>query len=126
MSDKKETFGGELAKKIPVDKVYEDVLHPALSEVGKGIKGVVKIALTPISAMVWAYDKISDYLDEAIPEYFTKKKTNAEKIITPDPSIAVPVIEAMRYLSKRGNTLHFREIKNIPRNESTRKSNGNC
>ena len=99
--EKKETFGAELAKQLPIKEIYNDVAHPALSTVGEGIKGAVRIALAPISAMVWGYDKISEYLDKALPEYFERRKINKEKIIQPDPSIAVPVIEAMRYTSHK-------------------------
>lgn len=99
--DKKETFGSELAKKIPVDKIYDDAFHPAISEVGRGLQGAVRIALAPISAMVWGYDKICSYLDIAIPTYFAKRKICADKIQTGDIAIAVPVIEAMRYTSEK-------------------------
>lgn len=99
--DKKETFGAEVAKQLPVKEIYNDVAHPALSTVGQGLQGVTKLALAPISALVWGYDKISDYLDVAIPEYFAKKKIAKEKVISPDPAIAVPVVEAMRYTSHK-------------------------
>ena len=68
--DKKETFAGEIAKQLPVKDIYNDLAHPALSTVGQGLQGVTKLALAPISALVWGYDKIADYLDVAIPEYF--------------------------------------------------------
>ena len=40
-------------------------------------------------------------MDVAIPEYFQKRKIKKEKIISPDPAIAVPVVEAMRYTSHK-------------------------
>ena len=97
----KESFGGELAKQIPVKAVYDDVTHPALSEVGKALQGVTRVALSPISAMVWGFDKIASYLDVAIPEYFARKKIAPEKIKSPDPSIAVPTIMALTYNSHK-------------------------
>lgn len=99
--DKKETFSGELAKQLPVKDIYNDLAHPALSTVGQGLQGITKLALAPISALVWGYDKIADYLDVAIPEYFEKRKIEKEKIISPDPAIAVPIVEAMRYTSHK-------------------------
>lgn len=99
--DKKETFGAEVAKQLPVKEIYNDLAHPALSTVGQGLQGVTKLALAPISALVWGYDKIADYLDIAIPEYFEKKKIEKEKIISPDPAVAVPLVEAMRYTSHK-------------------------
>lgn len=56
--NKKESFGGELAKQLPVENIYNDLAHPALSTVGQGLQGITKLALTPISALVWGYDKI--------------------------------------------------------------------
>lgn len=95
-----EGFFKEVGKKIPIDKLYDDVLHPALSEVGKGLQGAVRLSLAPITAMVWGYEKISAYLDQAIPEYFEKRRIPKEKIASPAPAIAVPTIEAMRYADK--------------------------
>ena len=97
---KKETFWGEVGKKVPMDKVYDDVLHPALSEVGHALQGTVRVCLAPISVMVWSYDKIAAYLDEAIPRYFEERKILKDKIVSPDPAIAVPTIEALRYANK--------------------------
>ena len=101
MSDKKETFGGELSKNLPIKEIYNDVAHPALSTIGKTLQGATRVALAPISAMIWGYDKIAGYLDVAIPEYFARKNIKKENIKSPDPSIAGPVIEAMRYTSHK-------------------------
>lgn len=101
MCDKKETFGGELAKNLPVKEIYNDVAHPALSTIGQTLQGATRVALAPISAMIWGYDKIAGYLDVAIPEYFARKRIKEDNIKSPDPSIAVPVIEAMRYTSHK-------------------------
>ena len=76
--DKKEGFGAEIAKQIPIKEIYDDVAHPTLSTVGEGLQGATKLALAPISAMVWGYEKIAEYLDVAIPEYFAKKKIEKE------------------------------------------------
>lgn len=100
MNDK-ETFGAELAKQLPVKEIYSDLAHPTLSTIGQALQGVTRVALAPVTALVWGYDKISDYLDVAIPEYFAKRKVKEENIVTPDPSIAVPLIEAMRYTSHK-------------------------
>lgn len=97
----KETFGGEIAKQLPVKEIYTDLAHPALSTVGQALQGATRIALAPVTALVWGYDKIAGYLDVAIPEYFAKRKVEKEKISTPDPAIAVPLIEAMRYTSHK-------------------------
>ncbi len=93
--DIKETFKAEVAKQLPIKEIYDDLAHPALSTVGQTLQGATKVALAPISAMVWDYAKIADYLNVAIPKYFVKKKIETEKIISPDPAVAVPLVEAM-------------------------------
>jgi len=87
----------ELAKKIPVQDIYKDGLQPAVTELGVGLGNAVKIALAPITALAWGYDKISSYLDFAIPAYFESRNIRKEKIITPDVATAIPAIESMRY-----------------------------
>ena len=96
----KETLLGEVGKKIPIDKVYDDVMHPVLSEVGNKLEGLVRVSLAPISALVWGYDKVASYLDKEIPKYFESRKISKEKMQTPPAEIAVPTIEAMRYANK--------------------------
>lgn len=95
----KDTIIEKVSQNLPIKEAYNDLLHPVLSTVGQKLQGVTRIALAPISAMIWGYDKIAAYLDVAIPEYFERRKTKEENIITPDASIAVPTIEAMRYTS---------------------------
>jgi hypothetical protein len=79
-------------------EVYKDGLQPTVQEVGKNLHTVSKlvtIALTPISALVWSYEKIKE---KFIP-VLEKKLSSVpeENIITPEPEIAVPAIEALRY-----------------------------
>lgn len=98
MSDQEKIIE-KVAENLPIKEAYDDLLHPALSTVGQKLQGVTRIALAPISALIWGYDKIASYLEIAIPEYFEKRKVREEDIVTPDPSVAVPTIEAMRYTS---------------------------
>lgn len=78
--------------------VYEDMLQPATQELSKGfltLAKTVNICLAPLSGLVWGYGKISQYLDSSIAEKL--KDVPEENIITPDPSVAGPAIEAMRF-----------------------------
>jgi hypothetical protein len=84
----------EMTKDV-VPEVYKDGLQPAVKELGKSlhtVSKVVNIALSPISAMVWGYDRIAKYIETSI-----SIKVSEENIQTPDPSIAVPAVEALRY-----------------------------
>ncbi|USF29798.1 DUF4393 domain-containing protein [Clostridium sp. MD294] len=99
--DEKEIFVAEIAKQLPIEDIYDDLAHPALSTVGQALQGATRVALSPIFAMVWAHDKIAGYLSVALPQYFEERKIAKEKIKSPDPAIAVPLIEAMRYTSHK-------------------------
>ena len=90
-------FVAEATRQEVITKIYDDVFHPAASVVGDKLKGATKIALSPLSVMIWSYDQISLYIEEKVSEYFNKKNIKEEEISTPDPSIAVPIIETMRY-----------------------------
>jgi hypothetical protein len=84
--------------------VYEDALQPVAKEIGKtlGIIGkTVNIALTPVSAMIWGYDKISNYLSSSLEKKFTAKNIPPENIISPDPLIAGPLINNFRFLGNK-------------------------
>lgn len=88
--------------------VYEDMLQPATKELGKGlltISKLINIALAPVSGLVWGYEKIAKYLETSMAEKLKDKPK--ENITTPDPSIAVPAIEALRYT---GNIKELREM----------------
>lgn len=87
----------EIAKKLPIEEIYKDGLQPVIIEVGRGLKNTVKLVLTPISALAWGYDKIAEHLNFAIPEYFKSRNISSDKIFSPDYSIFIPALEAMRY-----------------------------
>jgi hypothetical protein len=84
-----------VAKAIPV---YQDVVQPAAQEIGKGLQTVAKsvhIALAPISALVWGYDQIKDFVSTKVTERL--KNVPPENIISPKLNVAGPTIEALRY-----------------------------
>lgn len=103
----KQAIFTEIAKQLPIKEIYNDLAQPTLSTIGKSLQGVTRVALAPVTALVWGYDKIANYLDVAIPEYFASHNIDKENITTPDPAIAVPLIEAMRYTS------HKTELRNM-------------
>jgi hypothetical protein len=84
-----------IVKAIPI---YEDLLQPATQELGKGIETIAKtvnIALAPLSGLVWGYDQIKQYLLNKVT--LRLSHTKIENITTPDPAIAGPAIEALRF-----------------------------
>ncbi len=84
-----------LVEAVPV---YQDAVQPAAKEIGTALQTVARsihIALAPISALVWGYERIKDYLSEALAKRL--EQVPPEHIITPNPTVAVPAIESLRY-----------------------------
>lgn len=85
----------ELVKAVPV---YEDMVQPAAKEIGVALKTVAKtinVALAPVSAVVWSYETIKSFVDINVAERL--KNTPPENIITPNPIVAGPTLDALRY-----------------------------
>lgn len=81
-----------------VTELYKDVVSPAAKEIGNGLQTVAKaanIALRPIAGLVWGYEKIEDYVLNELPKRLKTKKT--EQIITPEPHLAGPLLESLKY-----------------------------
>ena len=84
-----------LAKAIPI---YNDAIQPAAKEIGKSLATVTKtinIALAPVSALVWGYDKIREFVLNKVSEKL--KNIPEENIVTPDPAVVGPALEALRF-----------------------------
>lgn len=84
-----------VAEAVPV---YQDVLQPAAKEIGTALQTVAKavhVALAPVSALVWGYEQIKEYVTRAVSEKL--KDTPKDRIIPPSPTVAGPVLEALRY-----------------------------
>jgi Abortive infection alpha len=84
-----------LFKAIPV---YQDLLQPAVKEIGISLETVAKcvnVALTPISTLVWGYDRIKEFVDTKVAEKLAGVPN--ERIVTPKPEVAGPALEALRY-----------------------------
>ena len=78
--------------------VYQDVVQPAAKQIGQALETVAKtihIALAPISALVWGYEQIKDFVLKNVAEKL--KDVPNKNIITPNPNVAGPALEALRY-----------------------------
>lgn len=101
MSDEKETFGGELSKKLPIDKIYEDTIQPLAQATGTTIAMPVEALNAALSKVKkWINEK--DYsvkLQKALYERLLRQlqDVSPEKIITPDRFIVVPLLRDMNY-----------------------------
>lgn len=84
-----------VAKAVPV---YQDVVQPAAQEVGKALQTVAKtvhVVLAPVSALVWGYDQIKEFVSTKVAERL--KNVPPENLVTPKPNVAGPALEALRY-----------------------------
>lgn len=75
--------------------IYQDLAQPAVRQVGQAIEGAIRVALAPVTVLVWGYDRIKDYLENALAPRLAHLRQ--EEIITPSPTIAGPAIEALRF-----------------------------
>lgn len=78
--------------------VYQDAVQPAAREVGKALSTVAKainVALAPVGALVWGYDRICEYLSARLANKLAS--TPGADIQTPPPTIAGPALEALRF-----------------------------
>lgn len=78
--------------------VYQDILQPAAKEIGTALQTVAKtvhIALAPVSALVWGYDQIKEFVSTRITEKL--KDVPPENIISPKLHVAGPALESLKY-----------------------------
>ncbi|MFV8334338.1 DUF4393 domain-containing protein [Flavobacterium sp. GSP14] len=88
--------------------VYQDTLQPAAKQIGHSLETVTKtvnIALAPIKALVWGYEKIEEFITTRVSEKL--KNIPEENITSPPTEIAGPAVEALRF---SGNDINLREL----------------
>jgi hypothetical protein len=84
-----------VTEKVPV---YQDAIQPAAQELGKGLQLVaraVNSALSPLEGFIWGIDRIRDFVRTKVAEKL--RSVPPEDIREPEPQIAVPAIESLRY-----------------------------
>lgn len=85
----------ELVKAIPV---YDDAIQPVAKETGKALQTVgkaVNAALLPIRGLVWGIEQIESFVHTIVAKKL--EKIPVENIQTPDPAVAGPALESLRY-----------------------------
>ncbi len=84
--------------------IYQDALQPAAREVGTALQTVAKtlhVLLAPVSGLVWGYEKIKDFVSERVAEKL--KDAPSERLRTPEPNVAGPALEALKYTGYQDN-----------------------
>lgn len=87
--------------KIENSHTYQSGVKGAVDEAGKALQTVgqaVNAALLPIQGMIWGADKIKDWLNKSIAEKL--ENVASDKIIPPNPHIAGPAVEALRFTAQ--------------------------
>lgn len=86
----------EASKLLP--EVYKDLAQPATKEVGNVLGRSAKALLFPIRGFLWGWEKIEQVVTEGVEKRF--EKIPEEKRKTPEPEIAIPIMQALTYTAQ--------------------------
>lgn len=86
----------EASKLAP--EVYKDLAQPATKEIGTVAGRTVKALLSPLTGLLWGWERIEQLVEEEINKRFEKIPQERQK--TPDPEIAVPLMQALTYTAQ--------------------------
>lgn len=75
--------------------VYQDVVQPAAQEIGLTLHGVVHVAIAPLRAIIWGFDRIEEFLVAALEKRL--QNVGHDQIITPNLMVAGPAVESLRF-----------------------------
>lgn len=82
----------EIKSLIPVDKVYEDALSPAMKQIGKSLESVAKTSrflLAPFEYLAKQHDRWERYLEKV------SERVDKENLIEGHPQIVIPTLEGL-------------------------------
>jgi len=111
-------------KGLSDSKIINNLLEPASVQLGRTLGTLTKtinVALAPVSAMVWGYEKISTWLVDRLE--YKLKDVPVENIVSPKALIIGPSIEAIKFL---GEDEELREMFAQLIASSLNKDNAHC
>lgn len=82
----------EIKSLVPIDKVYEDALSPAMKQIGKSLESVAKTSrflLAPFEYLSKQHDRWEKYLEKV------SEKVEKENLIEGHPQIVIPTLEGL-------------------------------
>ena len=79
-------------------EVYKDLVKPAAQEVGVVAGRSAKALLSPVRAFLWSWERIEQLVVDGVNRRFEKIPEKQRK--TPDPEIAVPLIQSLTYTAQ--------------------------
>lgn len=83
----------EVARVAP--EIYKDLLKPAAGEVGSVAGRATRALLSPLRAFLWSWEKVEALVVEGVSKRLESIPEEHRK--TPDPEIAVPLIQSLSY-----------------------------
>lgn len=84
--------------KALVPEVYKDLAKPAVSEIGNVAGRTVRALLAPIRGFLWGWERIEEVVEEGVKKRLEKIPEERRK--SPEPEIAVPLIQALEYTAQ--------------------------
>ncbi len=84
--------------KLPTDKIYDDLFHPAFEATGKVLSlapRAIRVALSPFEKWIIEGEKNLDLISEAVSEILAD--VDPQNIIEPEAYIAVPALQGISY-----------------------------
>ena len=86
----------EASKLAP--EVYNDLAKPAAKDIGDIAGRTVKSLLAPVRGLLWGWERIEKMVIDGLNKRFEKIPEERQK--TPDPEIAVPLMQALTYTAQ--------------------------
>jgi hypothetical protein len=86
----------EASKLAP--EVYKDLAKPITQELGSVAGRTVKALLSPIRGLLWGWEKIEELIEIGVNKRLENVPEERRK--TPDPEIAVPLVQALSYTAQ--------------------------
>ena len=87
----------EIKDIVPVDKIYEDAMRPAVQQLGKALENVAKVSrflLAPIDFLAAQHDKWERYLKKV------SDKVEDVNLVEGQPQLIVPILEGLSLTSE--------------------------
>ncbi|WP_407535818.1 DUF4393 domain-containing protein [Cetobacterium somerae] len=84
-----------------IPKVYEDAIQPTakvIGQMGETIAKAINTALIPLRLIVWKAEEIENSIKTGLEEKM--KNISLDEIQTPNPRIAGPTLEGLRYTAQ--------------------------
>jgi hypothetical protein len=82
-------------------EAYQDLLKPAFQELAPSLQLVAKtvaLAISPLRGVVWSFESISEWLTIRLAQKL--EGVPPEKIVTPNPAIAGPILLQLPFVKK--------------------------